>query len=159
MALTALLFAMATTATAATCYNELGSKVGCPDQAAIAAKKEMAATYQDNEDGSVLDFRTGLLWQKAGKPTPATWQESGAYCESLELAGANDWRMPSQEELLTIVEYGRSMNDINVVFNASPGAYWTTTPAAEGMCLTVGFLINANTAENADESHFIRCVK
>jgi len=48
----------------------------------------------------------GLLWQRRGSPYPCTWDEAGDYirsCNEAGLAGRNHWRLPTMEELLTLV--------------------------------------------------------
>ena len=52
-------------------------------------------SYQDNGDGTITDLNTGLMWQQVPSSSDYTWQEAVDYCESLELNGYDDWRMPS----------------------------------------------------------------
>lgn len=54
----------------------------------------------------VQDAVTGLIWQK-GFTTAKTWQEALSYCEGLFYGGFSDWRLPSNKELLSLVNYGR----------------------------------------------------
>ena len=39
--------------------------------------------YTDNEDGTVTDNVTGLMWQKQDDGDWKTWSDAGAYCSSL----------------------------------------------------------------------------
>ncbi|MDO5971228.1 DUF1566 domain-containing protein [Flavivirga aquimarina] len=61
--------------------------------------------YKDNEDGTVSDLNTGLMWQKIPVPDGFTWQEAVDYCENLKLAGYDDWRIPSAKELFSISDF------------------------------------------------------
>lgn len=65
--------------------------------------KEMA--YRDNGDGTITDLNTGLMWQQSPSPEDYNWQEAKDYCENLELAGYNDWRMPNVKELFSISDF------------------------------------------------------
>jgi hypothetical protein len=55
---------------------------------------------------AVLDKETGLVWAKnaniAGITKP--WQEAITYCRDLTIGGRKGWRLPSIEELASLVE-------------------------------------------------------
>ncbi|MDP8267482.1 MAG: DUF1566 domain-containing protein, partial [Candidatus Tenebribacter davisii] len=54
--------------------------------------------YVDNDDETVTDTNTGLMWQKIPDSDGFSYQDAVEYCENLELAGYNDWRVPSLKE-------------------------------------------------------------
>ncbi len=61
----------------------------------------------DNGDGTVRDAATGRMWQRYGSEYPLSWQEAHEYVAMLNetaFAGHADWRMPTVEELSTIME-------------------------------------------------------
>lgn len=105
--------------------------------------------FVDNEDGTVSDIATGLMWQQADDGTGRDWEESLAYAESLELASYSDWRLPNAKELQSIVDYSRSPQTTNSpaidpVFytteisdpDGSTGQYpffWTSTTHLDGV--------------------------
>lgn len=64
--------------------------------------------FVDNEDGTITDMATGLMWQTADDGIARDWEEALAYAEGLELAGKDDWRLPNAKELQNIVDYSRS---------------------------------------------------
>lgn len=52
------------------------------------------------------DTANGLLWQRGGSPCPLGWREAHAYVEELNrrgAAGIRSWRLPTVEELLTLL--------------------------------------------------------
>lgn len=62
--------------------------------------------FQANANATVTDRATGLIWQTAGSEYPKTWTHARSYIEELNrslFAGRNDWRLPTIDELLTIV--------------------------------------------------------
>lgn len=69
--------------------------------------------FVDNGDGTISDYATGLMWQKADDGTARDWQSSIEYCENLELAGYDDWHLPNIKELQSIVDYERSPSATN----------------------------------------------
>lgn len=66
-----------------------------------------------NEDGTISDKATGLMWQTSDDGVARNWQEALAYAEDLELAGYSDWRLPNAKELQSIVDYTRSPQTTN----------------------------------------------
>jgi len=65
--------------------------------------------FVSNNDGTVTDKATGLMWQSADDGTRRNWQDSLAYAEDANFAGYSDWRMPNIKELQSIVKYGRGV--------------------------------------------------
>lgn len=75
------------------------------------------AFVSKNVDTMVFDATTNLFWQK-DPVVKNTWKEALSYCENLEYAGYSDWRLPSKNDLVTIVDYSKA--DENVV-SSFPG--------------------------------------
>jgi hypothetical protein len=79
----------------------------------------MAGRYQDNDDGTVTDVQTGLQWMRfslgqawqnetcIGEAKGYTWQGALDAAEVLNrqggYAGYRDWRVPTKEELQTLI--------------------------------------------------------
>ncbi len=72
--------------------------------------------FRDNQDGTITDLATGLIWMKgdsgmlkAGpdKDGRMNWQQALEWAENLEYAGYSDWRLPNAKELQSIVDYSR----------------------------------------------------
>ena len=94
----------------------------------------------DNNNGTVSDPKTGLVWKKCsvgqsynsssnscdGTATRFTWQAALQQADS-------DWRVPNIKELGSIVELSCIRPAINeVVFPATPSnkGYWSSSPNA-----------------------------
>nr|NQU93803.1 DUF1566 domain-containing protein [Bacteroidota bacterium] len=78
--------------------------------------KGESMAYQDNGDGTVTDLNTGLMWQQVPSSDDYTWQEAVDYCESLEFAGYDDWRMPSCKELYSISDFSSGWPYLNTTY-------------------------------------------
>lgn len=64
--------------------------------------------FVDNNDGTITDLATGLMWQQADDGISRNWEDALAYAENLSLAGHTDWRLPNIKELHSLVDYSRS---------------------------------------------------
>jgi hypothetical protein len=61
----------------------------------------------DNNDGTVTDEATGLMWQKSGSSSSSGNSSAKKYIKQLNrkrFAGHSDWRMPTVEELASLLE-------------------------------------------------------
>jgi len=94
-------------------------EAGCP----------MEDRFVDNEDGTVTDTCTGLMWQKETASGAYSWQNAVDYCQNLVAAGHSDWRLPNVRELLSITDYGRFTPAIIPVFDIADW-YWSSTTSA-----------------------------
>ncbi len=62
-------------------------------------------SYRDNGDGTVSDLNTGLMWQKTPPSGHYTWAQAARYAEGLQLAGHEDWRLPTIKELYSLAAF------------------------------------------------------
>nr|NIS71855.1 DUF1566 domain-containing protein [Pseudomonadota bacterium] len=86
---------------------------------------------EEEGDDLVLDKKTGLVWARnahlAGEAL--TWEDACIYCQNLTLGNRKGWRLPTKEELLSLVDPSRTYPAlakghpfINVKYT-----YWTGT--------------------------------
>ena len=92
------------------CFDVLGAEIDCPADGETlygqdAQHPRLASSYTDNGDGSVLDNNTGLLWQKTPENDRPQYADAITYCDALELAGKDDWRVPSLKELYSLADF------------------------------------------------------
>lgn len=94
------------------------------------------ADFTDNGDGTITDNDTGLIWMQAsadtdsdGTPDEMNWESALSYCANLSFAGADDWRLPNNKELQSIVDYGEYNPSINTTFfpDTISAYYWSST--------------------------------
>jgi serine/threonine protein kinase len=97
----------------------------------------------------VLDQSTGLTWQRAGSPYPLTWKQAKAYIRDLNCAksgGFSSWRLPTVDELLSIVTRPSQGRDLCMepVFDPSQKWLWSTDKrsftAAWYLSMDLGFV-------------------
>lgn len=67
----------------------------------VCLPQESENGFSDRCEGTIVDKNTGLIWQKECGYEP--YAEGKTRCEALELGGFDDWRLPSIDELRSII--------------------------------------------------------
>ncbi len=78
---------------------------------------EQKETYGNfSKTGNIVtDSTTGLQWQD-NEIVAKDWGEAVDYCESLNLDGYSDWRLPNIKELISLLDYREDYPAISRVF-------------------------------------------
>jgi hypothetical protein len=86
-------------------------------------------TFVDNNNGTVTDTSTGLMWQQDTSDYPMIWKDALSYCENSTLAGYTDWRLPTKKELQSLMDFSRYNPAINTMYfpNTASDYYWSST--------------------------------
>ncbi len=96
--------------------------------------------FTDHRDGTVTHQRTGLMWQRCAvgqvwigstcSGTTKNYTYAKAKLLTTDFAGFSDWRLPNQNELLSIVEYGSDDPAINsdIFPNTVSRWFWSSSP-------------------------------
>ena len=117
--------------------------------------------FTDNGDGTVSDVATELVWQQIDSGGGIPWEAGCQLCETLELAGFDDWRMPRVDELRTLVDYQLVNPSASEMFQAHQFPYWTDTGVFGDpfQAWVVSFFSGSITPRGTGESHYVRCVR
>lgn len=83
-----------------------------------------------NGDGTVTDTLSGLMWQQEAADR-MKWEAALTYCENLNLAEHDDWRLPNVNELQSLVDYSTSLPAIDSTAfpdtDTNEAYYWSST--------------------------------
>lgn len=173
-----------------TCYSNSLVTTNCINAIAQDGNLQQGVdrNYTDNENGTVKDNATGLIWQKcpmgtnndstcSSTPETKRWNEAMDYCNTLNLAG-NSWRLPSEKELVSLIDYGVSRPALNRQYfpspdlvNNEPYIFWTSTRItfndteygnsysnASQIIMFASGRVGEPTNNNINESYHVRCV-
>lgn len=152
------------------CFEAGGALVDCSSSGAIALNPQQdghrvavspmtySAVGSNPLTDCVRDNVTGLIWEgktsDSGLRSGNTYYENRgdgtsddasyyvSYVRGLALCGYNDWRLPTINELMTIVNYGRTTGpkiDTSWFPNTAPYSYWTSERTTSNYVYTVGF--------------------
>jgi hypothetical protein len=115
-------------------------------QKTIVIKKLVANRYSDQGDNTIVDILSNLHWMRFSlgqtwngkinltEAKRFTWQEAqdaaDAFNQAGGFAGYQDWRVPTIDELKTIVERNKKPAINHAMFPATPlSMFWSSTPA------------------------------
>lgn len=100
--------------------------------------------FEWSANGTVRHLSTGMVWMRCslgqtwngtdctGTATALTWTEALDISDGQTFAGRSDWKLPTRQQLATLVEKSCSAPSINrAAFpNTISAPYWTATPFA-----------------------------
>jgi pimeloyl-ACP methyl ester carboxylesterase len=122
-----------------TCYDTNGNVIPCPgtgqDGANQAGVAPPSPRFQVNGD-CVTDNLTGLMWAKnANLPNGTrTWYQAIDFCNDLNLCGYTDWRLPSVNELESLINANEANSatwlNAQGFTNVQAFDYWSSTTFA-----------------------------
>ncbi len=128
----------------------------------------------DNQNGTVTDRLTGLIWTKIADLGYTNWLDACNVCNGLrdglvgltDRSSAGDWRLPTVKELQSLIDFGQyspalpAEHPFDYVFE---GYYWSSTshvpePStyAVGVDTTQG---NTNAYLHKTDNRRVWCVK
>jgi hypothetical protein len=136
-----------------------GATVASSKKASLKQVSILRYALDDND--TVIDHKTGLMWQRTDDGQQRNWTDAGQYCVDLVLGGKTDWRAPSIDELLTIVDYSRSDPAIDPVFNCHLWFYWSgsTYPLNADYGWDVYFGYGYSSTWDKGDNYYTRCVR
>lgn len=131
-------------------------------------------SLQTENEPVVTDLVTGLEWQGCaagltgddcteGDAPPMEWGPALAYCEDLTWGGHDDWRLPDEYELQSILDLGAYDPAVDdTAFPATPSKmFWTSSASIREERVLVVYLQAGQVVEvqkTRDNTH-VRCVR
>jgi hypothetical protein len=85
--------------------------------------------FTDNQNGTITDNNTQLMWQKNPFADSITWENALHYADTLSVGGFTDWRLPNIKELHSINDETRVNPSVSPTFFPTIGLkkYWSST--------------------------------
>ena len=146
-------------------YNRLGSEIvdGSLKDDGFYQKGITPIYLRDYDNNIVEDKITKLMWEDSENSQLMEMNEAINYCSNLALNNFKDWRVPSIQELQTIVVYNQNPSIDNDYFiNTYPSYYWSSSYGLykdkEGIW-TINFERGSIDFRKKDSKAYIRCVK
>ena len=106
----------------------------------------------------VSDRLTGLIWQKDYPALTKNWPDALQYCQNLEYDSYSDWRLPDQNELLSLVAFDQA-NPASL-FPDMPGLeFWSSSSSGPVSAATVSFGTAGLGERDMADGYYMRCVR
>lgn len=123
------------------------------------------ATLLSAETTMLKDPTTNLIWEDTEhvEDVKVTHIQARAYCKRLTIGGFNDWRLPTLQELMSIIDYRRYdpaiLRDFRYIDKDT--LYWTSTRFARADDEFWGVNFKDGGTDNAGEIYdrYVRCVR
>jgi hypothetical protein len=129
--------------------------------------------YTDNNDGTVTDNLTGLIWLQHGScGVPAdgiTWDAAFAYinalangqCSLTDGSEAGQWRLPNSKELRSLIDYATGQYQWGSPFiSLLTAQYWTATTAGfTNSAFTVHLSLGNQSSLNKTDKAYVLAVR
>ena len=90
---------------------------------------------------AVFDKETGLVWEKTPSTGVGDWFNRLTRCYNLEVGGRKGWRVPTIEELASLVDTSQAAPTLpagHPFINVSSSFYWSATTVASNTSLAWG---------------------
>lgn len=126
--------------------------------------KGYSNNYKENKD-TIIDETSGLMWQRAGSRNVMKYGGINSYIDSInsnEFAGFIDWRLPTLEEALSLMESERKNGILYVdaVFDSVQYALWTSDKRQEEITrYTINFKFGVCGSVYMDSKSYVRAVR
>lgn len=130
-------------------------------------------TYTDNNNGTIVENFSGLIWQKcsrgqnndstcSGSNSTTNWSNASTYCSTLSLGGKS-WRLPNINEIANLLDYSKNITPfINTNFfpNTVSGYYNTSNTYSPNTseAWNFSFGIGSSLSDIKTSNYSVRCV-
>lgn len=118
-------------------------------------------TWLANDDGTVTDLATALIWQQQDDGLRRTQANAITYCESLSLAGNTNWRLPNIKELFSIVDHRADSPAIDerAFLNTFSSSYRSSSASANRPDRPLIVFFEGGDIFSTSALAYVRCVR
>ena len=131
-------------------YSQEAAKIMLKDKGFFDVSRNKASSgfphqYEVQEDGKVVcDQASGLMWQQSGSDSYVPHKEARAYIGTLNsqaFAGYRDWRLPTLEEAMSLMEPSKMSGDLYIdpKFDKTQSWIWTSDTDGASSAWVVDF--------------------
>lgn len=143
------------------------STVSCTDDNALLGEIALSASPDRNftsKTDTNIDNQTLLEWQKVDDNVSRTFDQASSYCMGLTLDEKTDWRVPTMQELETLVDRSNDKDALmSTIFTVKDANYWSKNEFANQdqyqLAWHMDFSSQINGLDLKSENFLVRCVR
>lgn len=114
----------------------------------------------------VVDSTTGLMWQKNYASGTYNWQAALKYCEDLNYAGYDDWRLPNKNELTSLLDLDKTEAPYSTFPDMPKNRFWSSSTRVDSkfesawvVMFAEGYVSGVSKANADNNTYSVRCVR
>jgi hypothetical protein len=114
---------------------------------------------RDERTEIVLDKKESKIYYDGASSPQMNFEDAQEFCKNSNFLGYKEWRVPTKEEAVSLLELSRSHISVKHAFkNVQKGMYWTSTEERFNEAWYVDFDLGRYSTNKRDNKYYALCV-
>jgi hypothetical protein len=115
---------------------------------------------RDDNRSIVIDLKNKRSYSDGAPSKKMTYNQAINYCKAMKLGGYTDWRLPSKEELKSLLQLSRRGLSVKHAFkNVQEGIYWSSTKDRHNEAWYVDFDLGRYSTADFGHLYYVLCTR
>ena len=115
---------------------------------------------RDDKREIVLDKKSNKFYYDSTPSKKMSYDSALEYCSKMDYLGYSDWRVPTKDELKSLLDLSRSYISIKHAFkNIQKGIYWSATKDRYEQAWYIDFDLGRYSTAKYNHKYYVICVK
>ncbi len=115
---------------------------------------------RDDKKEAVQDTSSSRVYYDSTPSAKMHFFKAWEYCQKMDYLGKNDWRVPSKDELRSLLELSRTSINVKHAFkNVKEEKYWTSTQDRYEQAYYVDFDLGRYSTDKYTNKYRVICVR
>lgn len=114
---------------------------------------------RDDRTKIVLDKKHSKIYYDSTPSPKMSFEEAQTFCKNIDYLGYKEWRVPTKEEYISILELSRRNMTVKHAFkNVQSDIYWSSTPDRFNEAWYFDFDLGRYSTHKRNNKHYTLCV-
>ena len=115
---------------------------------------------RDDKQEIVLDSSSKMVYYDSTPSPKMHFFKAWEYCQKMDYLGKKDWRVPSKDELRSLLELSRRTINVKHAFkNVKEEKYWTSTEDKYEQAYYIDFDLGRYSTDKYTDKYRVICVR